>query len=83
MAEGQKAVAIGQLRETKKGTQVIRLGNQNPDKPDYDYTVQIRVLDKTGKVIAKATNPWVNLINPHPKAPKFILNDLKIFVDEE
>jgi hypothetical protein len=82
MAEGQKSVLIGQLRKTKKGTNTISLGQSNPKKPDYDYTVQIRVLNKDGKVVAKATNPWVNLMNPHPSAPEFILNDLKIFVDE-
>ena len=77
-----KAVKIGTIftvNEKKK----MKLGNQNPDKPEYDYTVQIRVLNSKGEVVAKATNPWVNFNSPHPKAPSNLLNELVVWIPEE
>lgn len=77
-----KAVKIGTIfnHDNKKK---MKLGNQNPQKPEFDYTVQVRVLNSKGEVVAKATNPWVNLSDPHPKAPKNLVNDLVVWVPEE
>lgn len=77
-----KSVKIGTIF-THDNKKKCRLGQSNPQKPEYDYTVQIRVLNSKGEIVAKATNPWVNLNTPHPQAPKNLLNDLVVWVPEE
>lgn len=78
-----KAVKIGTIFKKKDGTKTCKLGNENSTNTKYNFTVELRVKDSEGNVVAKATNPWVNLNKPHDKAPESILNELQIWVPEE
>ncbi len=41
----------------------VALGNQGK-KPEYNLTVELIVKDNTGKVIAKQTDGFINLVDP-------------------
>ena len=86
MENKKKSVRVGNLLTVtgKDGEKrkSIKLGNENSPKPEYNFTVEMRVKDAQGKVVAKVTNPWINLGTPHPNAPKSILNELAVFVEE-
>lgn len=83
-----KYVKIGNVlnvtdKKTGEPKKTLKLGQEGSNNTKYNYTVELRVKDSEGNVVAKVTNPWVNLNTPHEKAPKSILNELQITVQEE
>jgi hypothetical protein len=85
--ENKKYVKVGSVlnitREDGEKYKTVKLGQDGSKKPEYDYTVQIRVLNNAGEVVYKASNPWINIVSPHPNAPESILNELQIVVKAE
>lgn len=77
---GNVLTVTGKNGEKRK---TIKLGNENSNKPEYNYTVMVKVLNAKGETVAKLTNPWINLQSPHPNAPKTIINELSVFLDNE
>jgi hypothetical protein len=69
-------------KKTNELKKTIKLGQENSKDPKYNFTVDVRVTDANGKV-TKLTNPWINLNNPHEKAPQSIVSELQVFLPEE
>lgn len=66
-----KGIKLGILTTNKNGNKTIKLGSeQEGEFAKYNYTVQIRVLDASGKVVHQTKNPWVSLIQPKAKVNK-------------
>lgn len=95
MSENKKKktyVNIGQTKEGQFGN-YVQLGKENPKFPQYDYKVQVRVTDSTGKVVGTFTNPNISLMDPRKrpgiteeqaeKIPSYVINDLVIVVKED
>lgn len=68
-------------KKTDEYKKKIKLGQEGSAKPEFDYKVELRITDSNGKV-TKLTNPWVIVKSPHEKAPKTILNELSVFVED-
>jgi hypothetical protein len=68
-------------KKTDGYKKTIKLGQEGSNDPKYDYKVEVRITDGSGKV-TKLTNPWVIVKSPHEKAPKTILNELSVFVED-
>lgn len=87
-----KSFPLGAIQTKKDKTgQTVRLGNPNAKNEKYRYTVQIRVLDNQGNVIAKAENPYVQIKDPRKstapnfdvnKVPDYIVSELLLTVDD-
>lgn len=80
------------LKKDKKGKS-IQLG-VNSKNAKYNYTVDVRVRDSEGNVVATVTNPFLALKDPRigndgqpskfaDQIPDFILNKLVLVVDDE
>ena len=86
--EKRKTVRVGQMLKSKKGTDYIVLGDNNPKtKPEYQYTVDVRITKANGeKVVLK--NPSLFLNDPRKfsknpeKIPNFILSEI-VFLPKE
>lgn len=86
MSEKAKTVKVGVVLqlEDKKGNpyRTIALGNTKNKDPKYNRTVQIRVLDDEGNVVAKATNPFLSLYEPKYESDK-VLSELVLRLQTE
>lgn len=87
----RKIVKLGQVKKGKYGS-YISTGNVRNKDPKYNYTVQIRVLEgspqtpeelKKAKVLFMATNPSIQMRDPHENAPDFIEQELTVSLPEE
>ncbi len=86
MEYDKKSIRLGKVLEVtkdKKTRKTIKLGNEGSTDPKWNFTVDIRIKDHEGNVLAKVTNPWVTINDAHPKAPQNVLNDLVIWIDKE
>lgn len=59
----RRYVKIGTVMENEKGSYVILGDNRNP-KEEYNYSVELRVLDSEGKVVHEMTNGFLSVFDP-------------------
>jgi hypothetical protein len=74
-----KSVRVGTIFKGKKGPFVV-LGNRSK-KPEYNYTVEFRVKDSNGNVVAKGQNPLLSMFKPKQENDK-VSHELVLFVEE-
>ena len=75
-----KSVRVGTIFRGKKGPFVV-LGNDRAKDPKYNYTVEFRVKDGAGNVVAKGTNPLLSMFKPKTENEK-VQHELVLFVEE-
>lgn len=78
--EKKKTLKIGAVLDGKFG-HFITLGSSNNPKPEFNRTVQIRVLDNNGNVIYQGTNPKVKMYKPFKEGTK-VVHELKVSLEE-
>lgn len=77
-----KGVKLGIIGTNKNGNKFIKLGDTRGEgeRKQYNYTVQVRVLDSEGNVVHKVDNPFVNLKKVEREGSK-IDYELTVFKD--
>jgi hypothetical protein len=57
------------------------LGSGKNSKPEYSFTVQLRILNNKGEVVYKGENPLVSMFKPKTEN-KAVDKELVIFLNE-
>lgn len=76
----KKYVKLGVVLQNDKGPFII-LGSKNNNNAHYNYTVQLRVKDADGKVVATVENPLVSMFKPKKEGTK-VQHELSIALEE-
>lgn len=76
-----KSVRVGTIFNGKKGPFLV-LGNDRSKDPKYNYTVEFRVKDAQGNLVASGKNPLVSMFTPKTEN-KAVSHELVLFVDEK
>lgn len=92
MSEKQsKYIKVGEVRRSKKGSNYISLGSENPKKPEYNFEVQVMVKDAQGNKVALVRNPALFFSDPRrpkedgtvPNIPDFIIENIGFIHEPE
>ncbi len=89
-----KLLRIASVWEKKDSTPdnpkfFMRLGQQNPKKPQYDLSVEITVKDKDGNVVTQMKDGFLTLSDPRksqyasPNIPEKLHFDVLIGTEQE
>lgn len=74
-----KYVRVGTVMKSKEneGSYIV-LGNPTAKEEKYRTTVELTVRDSAGNIVASQTGGFLNVNDPHEKAPKFILKEISL-----
>ena len=92
MTKTKKYVKLGVIMKGEKGPYLI-LGNNKNKNADFNYSVEVRVVDNSGNKKAYTKNGILSLFNPRKRPgiteeqasriPKSLEYDVMLVVDEE
>lgn len=76
----KKTVRVGTILNGKYGPFMV-LGSGKNSKPQYTYTVEIRVKDSAGNVVYQGKNPLVKMFKPKSET-KAVQHELAVAIED-
>ena len=77
----RKTVRLGTILNGQYGPFMV-LGSGKNSKPEYAFTVELRIKDKDGNVVYQGKNPLVNMYKPERENPK-VAHELVVKLEQD